>query len=209
MKKILLIASLDEKYYYLPFINAGKDKNIEIHIFDPDSIPEKAELEIFFNRNSVKIDGFIDTNKIVEENFQKSRIKISEIDVAWYLRERPGISLKEMNLKNKFAKNESRVAVKTLLATLECKWVNKKETIDFLSSNKLYQQIIAHRSGLITPDTLISNNAKNVSKFSRLKGDLLLKPLGYIGIDDKGEYFLYAQIFSQKEISNSDLSSIE
>jgi hypothetical protein len=47
MKNVLLIAGLSEDYYYSPFIDACKNKNLKIFIFDPSQFPEKANIGVF------------------------------------------------------------------------------------------------------------------------------------------------------------------
>lgn len=207
MKKILFIASKEEAYYYKPFIEECEKKNLDIHIFDPNALSQNMQINFFFDSNKDRIDGFIDTLKTKKNSFVKSKTKISEIEVAWYIRVRSiKKSSREDSIEKRFSENEFKASTKGLLSTLECHWINKKESIDFLSSNKMYQQIVAERCGLSVPRTIISNSFENILSFSKTNKKLLLKPMGYIRFDKEGEYFLYSQLFSRKEIESSKKS---
>ncbi|MDO8618696.1 MAG: hypothetical protein Q7R49_01990 [Candidatus Daviesbacteria bacterium] len=206
MKRVLFIAGLNEEYYYRPFIEACKGKDITVYVFDSSLFPEKATLGIRLEGSHVS--GFIDVIKYGTNDSNKSleniRLSISEIDIAWHLRENLAKEEKpEATLEKRFTDNESIIAVRSFFSVLPCAWINKKETVNFLSSNKLYQQMVAHQSGLLTPKTLISNDPTSVLKFSDSDKGLLLKSLGYIKLDDEGKYYLYSQRFTQEELEGS------
>lgn len=150
------------------------------------------------------LSGFIDVFTIVNKNIEQKTIAIADIDAAWSVR--GGYNSKNSNdlpLETRFTRNESCGALRSLLSALTCTWVNREEIINFVSSNKFYQQQIAERCGLRTPRTLISNDPESVSIFSSQNKGLLLKSIGYIRLDDKGESFLYSQIVPHKEIVES------
>jgi glutathione synthase/RimK-type ligase-like ATP-grasp enzyme len=122
-----------------------------------------------------KVDGFIDVVTCADTCKKIVHLSLSDIHIAWYLRESPNNSMPPDCLENRFSENESRAALRSLFSVIDCVWVNKKETIDFLSSNKLYQQLVAERCGLLTPQTLVSNDPETVASFSERKKKLLLK----------------------------------
>lgn len=203
MKKILLIAGLSESYYFEPFVNACLEKQVKIYILDKTLFPKHATLSVSLDKKG-SVQGFIDVLEQGVGVAKEVRLQVSEIDTAWHLRD--GVLNSEQagrTLEERFAENETSIAIRSFLSTLQCKWVNKKEVIDSLSSNKLYQQKLAAEVGLTTPDTLISNNPRDVIDFSEHRNGLLLKQLGYIRLDDKGEYFLYSNRFSHEEIRHS------
>lgn len=199
MKNILFIAGLKEEYYYLPFVEACKERNVAIHLFDPSRFPEQATVSI--GCDGLAMSGFIDVIKYVGNECKDVRLPISDINVAWHLREGASSSEKENeDIERRFAQNESRAALRSFFSLLPCVWVNRKENVDRLSSNKLYQQLMAQKCGLLTPRTLISNDPASVAEFSVSDGDILLKSMGYIKLDDNGEYFLYSQRFAPSEL---------
>ncbi len=202
MKKVLLIAGLQEQYYYAPFLEACR--NIDIHICDPSRYPLESSLMIRQDGITGKIDGFIDTVKLDKGAITESSIQISEISTAWYLRENFIRSQKKNTPVNiRFSHNESRQALRALFSILECNWINRQEDIDKVNSNKLYQQTIAQKCGLSVPSTMVSNSFKDILSFSQEHDGLLLKVMGYIKLDEKGEEFLYSEVFSHDEICKS------
>lgn len=203
MKNVLLIAGLSEQYYFGPFLEACKNKDIEIHICDPSRYPTHATLCAIQDEMG-NIDGFMDTVLLQNESIKESRISLSDIHVAWYLREGFENSSKlKGGIEFRFSKNETRQALRAIFSTLKCKWVNKMEAIDCVNSNKFYQQFIAANCGLLTPKTIISNNHKNVYEFSDPQKGSLFKSIGYTKLDKEGELALYSERFSYEEIANS------
>lgn len=202
MKNILLIAGLSEAYYFDPFVDACKSRDINIFLFDPLRFPGEANIALSLD-NAGKIEGFIDVLLYKIGHSEIVRLPIQDIHTAWYLREGDDTAKRKKSLEWRFARNESRATLHSLYSTLPCKWINKKETLDFVTSNKFFQQQIALQSGLLVPPTLISNDHDSLIELAESKNGLLLKSLGYIDLDKNGEYFLYSEKFSKDEISKS------
>ena len=203
MKNIFLIAGLNERYYFEPFLKACLSKDLAIHICDPSRYPIESSLVI--EQSSVGImHGQIDTVQLLDGGtIHESSLSLTEIDVAWYVRENHGSSVSESDsLEQRFAHNETRQSLRALFSVLDCKWVNKQESIEYVNSNKLYQQLIAASCGLTIPQTIISNDPEHVARFSGLQDGLLLKSLGCIKLDKNGDSALYSERFSHKEIMN-------
>lgn len=202
MKNVLLIAGLSEAYYFDLFVDACKNRDINIFLFDPLCFPDKANITLSMD-NTGKIEGFIDVVLYKIGYLENVRLSIQDIDTAWYLREGDEKVKRKRSIAERFSRNESRATLHSLYSTLPCKWINKKETLDFVTSNKFFQQQIALQSGLSVPATLVSNDHSRLVSLAEIKNGLLLKSLGYIDLDKKGEYFLYSEKFSTEEISNS------
>lgn len=205
MKNILLIAGLQERYYFGPFVDACSGLEIRIHIFDPSLFPDEAEMHIVQDLDG-SISGYIDTVLLQpEDQIEHVRLPLSEIHAAWYVREnhRPRSSTMLNDLESRFIQNESRQALRALLTTLDCTWVNSRESIERVNSNKLYQQTLAARCGLKIPRTLISNSPEEIIRFAEKEQGVLLKSMGYIRLDDEGKLALYSEHFSLTEIQES------
>lgn len=204
MKNVLFIANLSELYYYEAFLKACVQREkVRIYIFDPIRVPREASVSISLDNQGV-LAGFIDVLEYKAGEFVNHRLFISDIHVAWYLRERSTqTKKKELSLDERFSENESRGTIRSLLTTLPCRWVNQKGVVDSLESNKLYQQLIACQSGLLIPRTLVSNDPESIVTFSDPKEGLLLKSVGYIRLDEDGKKHLYSQRFSHQELSGS------
>lgn len=199
MKNVLLIAGLGERYYYDAFLAPCFEEGVCVHVFDPNRLPKQSVIFMTFDVLGTIV-GFIDVLKYSGEELVEFRLPIQEIDVAWYLREDCNLKEEEVTLETRFAENESRRAFLSLLSTLDCNWVNSRESITRISSNKLYQQQIAKRCGLETPKTIVSNDPGSVLDFSAKENGLLLKTLGYMDLDASGEDFLYSERFSHEEL---------
>lgn len=206
MNKVLLITSEKERYYFEPFLSACRGKNLEIYIFDPSRFPSKAQ--VILNTQSVgRVSGFIDVEKCCFENPQtvcKTRIAIEDINVAWYLRPLAPIPQKlNTELEVRFAQTEAKALLETLYSVAPWCWINSRERIKAVESNKLYQQIVAERSGLTIPRTLISNDPSAVVKFAECENGLLLKTFGYTEIDKDGRLFIYSNRFTVDQLRES------
>lgn len=203
MKNVLFVAGLSERYYYDVFAASCIENGLSVYVFDPGRIPNQATMHMSLD-DSGSVFGFIDVFKYVGQELVEARLQIREIDVAWYLRENSDDEEEtDTSLEIRFAKNESRRAFLSFIAVLDCKWVNRKESIARVSSNKLYQQQIAQRCGLKTPQTIISNDPESVAVFSAEENGLLLKTLGYMKLDALGNDFLYSERFSHEELVGS------
>ncbi len=203
MKNVLFVASLSERYYYDAFVAPCVEAGLRVYVFDPGRVPGQAAMHIALD-DSGSVLGFIDVLKCVEQELVEARLQIQDIDVAWYIRESSdGTEEADASLEIRFAENESRRAFLSLVSVLDCKWVNRKESIVRVSSNKLYQQKIAQRCRLKTPQTIISNDPESVMAFSSKEKGLLLKTLGYMKLDAAGNDFLYSERFSHEELLDS------
>lgn len=203
MKNILFVASMSERYYYDPFLKACENTNLRLYVLDSSRFP--SEMVVSFSLgNDAKLSGFVEVLDLSGSCPKKVRLSVSDIDIAWYLREGPiGSAVEESSLEERFIRNESRGALRSFLSTLTCTWINHPETMDRIASNNLYQQQVARRVGLMTPMTLLSNDPESVINFSSQKNGLLLKSIGYTKLDDEGRYFLYSQHISHEEIKRS------
>ncbi|MDP2655761.1 MAG: hypothetical protein Q8P17_04550 [bacterium] len=203
MKNVLFVAGLSERYYYDALVAPCIKEGLCIYVFDPSRVPNQAAICMTLDKFGSVL-GFIDVFKYAGQELIEVRLQIQEVDVAWYLRENSDDTEEtDTSLEIRFAKNESRRAFLSLMSVLNCKWVNRKETIARVSSNKFYQQQIAQECGLRIPETLISNDPESVVTFSEKKNGLLLKTLGYMKLDALGNDFLYSERFSHEELFSS------
>ncbi|MBP6868845.1 MAG: hypothetical protein KBC16_01920 [Candidatus Pacebacteria bacterium] len=203
MRNVLLIAGLEERYYYEPFIKACHNLDISIHICDPSRYP--VEMLLSIEQAGQKLAGYIDTYQLLGDEFVKSGVKLNEIAIAWYVREnyRPSSDGESDSLDSRFRRNETAHALEAILSTLDCVWINSHGAMDRVSSNKLYQQVVAASSGLLTPDTIVSNDPDRVTVFARRHRGALVKTIGYIRLDDDDSLAIYSERFSADEIRAS------
>jgi glutathione synthase/RimK-type ligase-like ATP-grasp enzyme len=204
MKNALFVASISEYYYFKPFVAACKEKDINVYLLDPSRFPKDATLSIKLDADG-KLDGYVDVLKCEDDLGAEIRLNIQDIHIAWYLRV-PHLLAEDALVETRFARNESAGAIRTLLSVLPCSWINREDHMDFLASNKLYQQIVAKKCGLRIPRTLISNNYSHVIAFSNPQEGLLLKSIGYIKLDEGNRSFLYSERFAHNELESSAIA---
>ncbi len=203
MKKVLLIAGLQEEYYFKPFLVECEKVGISIHLFDPDRIPVEDKLNIYLDGGG-HLSGYIETLQFVGNDFLRARLPVHDIDVAWYLRENSRTHVENESLEIQFARKESEKAINSLFSVLDCKWINRPETLLLVGTNKLYQQKLAAQCGLTVPSTLVSNDPVEVIAKATTWGGLLAKPMGYITLSKEKFYTIYSECFSLAELQESE-----
>lgn len=199
MKTILLIAGIDERYYYDAFLKASKQRSLKVCVFDPDRIPLQATLNATMDQHGC-ISGFVDTLNLNDDSDVLVRLSLSDIDAAWYVRENTPPEHEDQSMEARFARNESRKAIVSLISILDCTWINHPDTIETITSNKLYQQKIAGSCGLTVPYTIMSNDPSSIHAAATQQGELLIKSIGYITLNKVKACGLYSERFSSTEL---------
>jgi glutathione synthase/RimK-type ligase-like ATP-grasp enzyme len=199
MKNVLLIAGTEERYYYDAFLRASERKNLRIYLFDPSRLPSQGSMSLEMDSHG-QVKGFLDVLQCVEDSFVEARILISDIHVAWYLRENPRTSHSDQSMCARFVCNETHASIDSLMSVLTCPWVNRADRMHSVGSNKLYQQMMAAKGGLRIPCTVMSNDPHSVSTFAKQRGESLLKTIGYTVLDPNESWNIYAEMFSYDEL---------
>lgn len=200
MTDVLFVASRDEEYYFLPFVRAALERGVQICLLDPDRLPHEATLAVQMT-GTRPLSGHIDVLQYrTASTVESARLPLSAISGAWYLREGSARERSSEGLEQRFARNETQGALRSLMSVLPCPWVNSFESCERVMSNKLLQQVLAARCGLRTPRTLISNDPTAASRFADDADGLLVKSIGYIHLDDDRQYALYSERFDPHEI---------
>src|SRR5581483_3297059 len=197
MKNVLLISDLSQRYYFDSFVEPCSARDIRLLLFDTKLFPN--ELCISIAVTAARSRGTVQV--IVLPEGKRKTVSLQDIDVAWYLRPGGVVASRFMTkLEQRFTIAEATAALNALCSALDCKWVNKKETLEALETNKLLQQKIAERCGLKTPSTLITNDPDQLVRFSNKRDGLLLKTMAYTKLDSHSKYFIYSQKFSAQEL---------
>lgn len=180
---------------------------MNIYIFDTTTFPVHLTLAVTMDEKG-GISGQLDVLQYVADEYVPSTLGLSSIDVAWHLRPgKPSPSSAMSPIEVQFSRNESYAALDSLFSILNCKWVNKREIINHLESNKLLQQFIAARCGLSIPATIVTNDPRQLNDFTNKKSKLLLKTLGYTHLDkDDTNHFIYSQVFTAEELKAENCS---
>ena len=203
MKTILFVAGESERYYFEPFVDACSEEKVRLLLLDPLRFPEEASFSARQGDDG-NVEGEIDLIHLNGPYVGKqAEISLATIDVAWYLREGIKDQNRPTDLESRFTYNETRQALRALFSVMSCRWVNERETVERVTSNKLLQQTKAIRCGLQVPRTIVSNQPNRVVGFSDPQEGLLLKSLGYIKLDEEGRLALYSERFSHEELSEN------
>ena len=200
MKNVLLISHRNESYYFEPFVAACERKGIQMLVLDPSLFPQHATLSITVDQHGGR-HGSIDVLTWGTSSVYKATVAAADISAAWSLRDSVVRDTDDSSVEARFRGSETDAALKMFLSILPCPWVNRKQDVSFLTSNKLYQQVVAAECGLTVPLTLVSNDPSAVTAFSDSARWLLLKSMGYVRLDNAGRYFLYSERFSHEELT--------
>lgn len=136
-------------------------------------------------------------------------IDLSMIKSVWYRRPVPPIMYENKFSSGyiKFIQNESNAALWSLYTTLNAFWVNPPLLSSrLLERNKLYQLKKAMSVGLKVPDTIITNNPRDLYNFCKKKGGViavkLLKGDWFLKEDTQVPLFIYTQKINLSQISD-------
>lgn len=206
MKKVLLVTSLREDYYYRPFLAACKNKaGLEVFVFDTSRFPSEAQFCVTMDATGV-LEGWINVLNMNPEDGSVDQVTLSitEIKTAWFLRAPPP-EPKWMNSRPDvlFSTSESSGALNALWRVVPWNWINRKDRVKEIQHNKLWQQQLAARIGLRVPYTMVSNDPVRVASFAGSQGGLLCKTFGYVELGTKADLFVYSNLFSATEIRES------
>ena len=201
---VLFIASLSERYYYDAFVDACTKIGVEVYILDPEYFVE-SDAQISVLIESGQISGSIEVIHLTKGGHTSKVIDIVRIKVVWYLRvDRTQYVSDIQDEAKRFKWSETLSLLNSLLSTIECIWVNTRESIELHASNKLFQQICANRVGISTPDTIVTNDPGVATSFCQVNDSTLLcKTIGYTRLGDDDSGVIYSEIFTYDELSES------
>ncbi len=205
MKNVLVIAGVNERYYYEAFVTPCRSKGIRLCILDPLQLHRDAMICIAMEENGL-VAGYVDTLELVDDVFKPYRLSLTEISAAWYLREDSSRRSGTSTLAVRFTSNEVRGTIYSLMSVLGCPWVNALVAIDKVTSNKLYQQQIAAHVGLSIPRTVLTNDPLPVVSLAKQQEELLLKTIGYIQLDEMRNLCIYSERYSHNELAEAGQS---
>lgn len=206
MKRVLLIASLSERYYYDAFVAECKKENILVGILDPE-YHINNNCTIHLEQDGSTISGSIEVVVLGDNSNDTTMFGLHEIDLAWYSRVHRTERVSQMTDYNRrFKWSETLSTLDMFLSVLPCPWVNTREAIEYVETNKLFQQVCAQRTGLHTPQTVVTNRHDKLCTFTRNQNHehVLLKSMGYTELEETGLDFVYSELFDFAEIAASE-----
>ena len=121
---------------------------------------------------------------------------------------RPKLSAAPVDLtqgEQRFVLNEIDNTLEGLYQFLNPKfWISNVYSIR-QAENKLYQQLIAEKFGLVTPRSIVTNDYNEAVDFVKLWGDCIIKPIKTGFVDDASE----PKVIFTSPITVDNLSSLE
>ena len=170
----ILLASHTEDVHSLALERALGALGAEVFRFNTNDFPERVRLTL---EVSDVIDGEIDATAV---GLGKCRLR--NIDAAIYRRpEPPRFTEPIAPLYVEFCKEETASALDAVWNALRFKWLNDPFTMR-RARDKALQLGEAHRVGLQTPETFITNDPQTVPRYS---GGTIYKTLRAAAIEDR------------------------
>lgn len=190
-KKILVLSSEFDKSVD-SVMKIILDRGVQIDRFNSDNIPVKSGLSFFLD--DLKIEGHYSTGA--------KEIDLTQYSAFWYRHPGKPIPHKELKRNSRdFVKEESQLSSEGFWMTLEetSFWLSKPSKIS-LSRFRLNQLSIARKVGFKIPNTLVSNQKKDVLDFFQVnKGGIIAKPVGVgIPLNSIDGYNYYEVVFTKK-----------
>lgn len=172
-----------------------KERRVSCIRFDTENFPEKIKLTIKLNSGKLK-------GQII---FADAVIDLDDIAVVWNRRpHKPEISsIKDAKIKE-WAEEESHQLLKCLWGLMEDKfWVNPITSNEKIQFNKPYQMLVAHKVGLITPHSVLTNCPNDAIRFGNdTSGEMALKVIKSVAV----HYSEKILLLHTKKISRKDLN---
>lgn len=114
------------------------------------------------------------------------KVALSDTEAVYYRRpSRFRLPLSMNPAEQSFAEAEARLGFGGVLCAMDCRWLNHPFR-QAESDIKPYQLALAERNGLLTPRTLVTNNAEEQRLFAALARNIIYKPLSPGPASDQG-----------------------
>lgn len=184
MLSTVLIITNDLDEHADAVIQELHNRSVPVFRFHPEDFPQECTLSIEVR------DGCIEG----EISNKYHRVAFSDICAAW-LRRTQNLILKRRELTSTrledYVKAQSMATLAALCESLETLWVGHPRKLR-RADIKALQLAEAHKAGLLTPETLISNDARQVAAFLERLGEreCAIKPLLALGVKDEHGYRL-------------------
>lgn len=122
------------------------------------------------------------------------RIDLSDVKAVWYRRSiDPVPSSRLTSSQRNFVAGELRQLWTGLVLDPSVRWVNPIEKV-YVGEHKVLQLRIATKLGFHVPETLITNNANELTEFVSHVSSAICKPIFHgLYIDDQGRYSIYTR----------------
>lgn len=169
-------------------------------------LEKRAQKYIRINTDTIHREGLISfsyDNELHARFEQKGNVvDVSEVRSAWF--RRPIAPPKtEGEYSSEFISEEFRLALWSFYTTADIFWLNPPiPTRYILESNKLYQQKLANKCGLMTPKTLITNNPVDAINFCKKQGGIVAAKVVHSHLVNAQDevYGVYTQRISTEQL---------
>jgi glutathione synthase/RimK-type ligase-like ATP-grasp enzyme len=153
---IIIFANPQDDHSILVAQKLMRNHQEQPFILDLSKLPQDMSIEAHYN-----------TNINFKINFPGGRyIDLGSVKSFWWRRPQPLILDPRIRdqTHREFAYNEWRTALYGMWQSTDCLWVNDISK-DQSAENKPYQLTVAKRTGLLVPETLITNNSSEAVNF--------------------------------------------
>lgn len=201
MKKILVLTHAGDGTVDM-VVNKLHERGADFIRFNTEEFPEKVGLTIWWDN------GILRGNlKISNQN-----LNLKEIGTIWNRRpHKSEIHSISDPVAKKWAEEESYYSLQCLWTLMRDRfWVNPILESEKIQFNKWIQAQVAHKVGLETPESILTNHPNDVIRFYRLiKNDLALKVMRSVAVhyDDK-ILLLHTKKLKGEDLSENTLDSV-
>lgn len=172
-----------------------KERRFSCVRFDTENFPEKIKLTIKLDNGELK-------GQII---IGDTTIALDDITVVWNRRpHKPEISsIKDAKTKE-WVEEESHWLLRCLWGLMEGKfWINPIASNEKVQFNKPYQMLVAHKIGLIIPNSVLTNCPDDAIRFSNnTSGEMALKVIKSVAV----HYSEKILLLHTKKINREDLN---
>jgi len=201
MKKILILTHEKDGTANM-VIEKLNEKGGKYIRFNTDEFPEKAGVTVKW-LNDVMRGHLVINNQTVN---------LDEIEVIWNRRpHQPIISVFSDLVAKDWAEKESFYALQCLWSLIRDRfWVNPILECEKIQFNKWLQLVVAHKVGLKTPPSLLSNIPIDIITFHHeIKTDLALKSIKSVAVHyDEKTLLLHTKRLEEKDLNKESLKNI-
>ncbi len=165
-------------------LSRRKKKHI---ILDPSNSKSSYAFETLINDNNIKI-------KIYSKSYC---FDITEVSAVWCRTHPLGAfdATKEQTWRN-LTRAEYSASYSFIWSMLsDIKWVNPYFALS--TPNRMYQKMKAKQIGLSIPNSILSDDLKNIIRFSDSTGDLIIKKISQGNEKNSGPYFFMTSLIDK------------
>lgn len=196
-KKVLILTSPEEESSVQVVVRHLHSMETRFVVFQTEEFPSSRTLTLRHGAGGTHW-------RLSEKTGDSVVVSSEEIGSVWYRRpSTPRSPELNDNRQQQFVVNEARATLWSLYTTTNARWINPPLFgVKLLEDNQFFQLQAARSVGLLTPETIISNDPEDVVRFTQAqKNDVALKSIFRTVLFVDGEVqLLYTNRLREKDV---------